>query len=184
MLVPRQRQTSGCAAGFTLVELLVFIVVVAVGLTGTVLVINRSVLLAPEALMRTRAMELAQAYLDEITTKRYDENTGQGGVPRCSSVDPGSQPCTPAGSLGPEGESRATYDDVDDYHGTDDRPPQNATGTALDGYDDYRVQVTIEYAGTELGYPPADNIHAKRVTVTITTPFGTSIPVSVYRTNF
>ncbi|MHA1569403.1 MAG: type IV pilus modification PilV family protein, partial [Alphaproteobacteria bacterium] len=59
--------------GFTLIELIVFIVVLAIGLTGTLLVINRSVGLAPEALVQTRAMEIAQAYLDEIVTKKYDE---------------------------------------------------------------------------------------------------------------
>jgi MSHA pilin protein MshD len=179
MLAPRL--SPAAARGFTLVELIVFIIVVAVGLTGTLLVINHSVLLAPKALVRTRAMELAQAYLDEIATKRYDENTGQGGIPRCDSTDTGSQACTT--TLGPEGsETRATYDDVDDYNGIDDAPPVDAKGSPLANYADYRVQVAVEYAGLELGL--ADDRHAKRVTVTITTPLASSIPVSYYRTNF
>jgi MSHA pilin protein MshD len=181
MLTTITNQRPSRQHGFTLVELLVFIVVLAVGLTGTVLVINRSVQLAPEALVRSRAMELAQAYLDEIATKKYDEYTGQGGVPRCDSTDPGSQSCSD--TLGPEGtETRATYDDVDDYHGIDDEPPVDAKGNPFANYADYRVQVRVEYAGTELGL--ADIRHAKRVTVIITTPLASRIPVSYYRTNF
>lgn len=167
--------------GFTLVELIVFIVVVALAITGVVLVISRTVTQAPQALIQTRALEIAQAYLDEIATRRYDENTGQGGVPRCDSSDPGAQPCSAV--LGPEpGETRATYDDVDDYHGLDDSPPVDVAGNPFPGYDDYRVQVSVAYAGTELGLS-SDRL-AKRVTLAITTPLGNTIPVSVYRGNF
>ncbi len=167
-------------AGFTLVELIVFIVVVGLAVTGVVLVINRTVTQAPQALIQTRALEIAQAYLDEIATRRYDENTGQGGVPRCDSSDPGAQPCSNV--LGPEGETRATFDDVDDYHGLDDSPPVDVAGNPFPGYDSYRVQVSVVYAGTELGL--ASDRLAKRVTLTITTPLGNIIPVSFYRGNF
>lgn len=166
--------------GFTLVELIVFIVVVGLAVTGVVLVINRTVTQAPQALIQTRALEIAQAYLDEIATRRYDENTGQGGVPRCDSSDPGAQPCSNV--LGPEGETRATFDDVDDYHGLDDSPPVDVAGNPFPGYDGYRVQVSVVYAGSELGL--ASDRLAKRVTLTVTTPLGNAIPVSFYRGNF
>ncbi len=174
-MLKRERQQ-----GFTLVELIVFIVVVALAITGVVLVINRTVLQAPQALVQTRALEIAQAYLDEIATRRYDEATGQGGVPRCDSTDPGAQPCS--GTFGPEGEIRATFDDVDDYHGLDESPPRDVAGNPFPGYDGYRVQVSVTYAGTELGL--ASDRLAKRVTLTVTTPAGDTIPVSFYRGNF
>ncbi len=168
-------------SGFTLVELIVFIIVVSLAVTGVVLVINRTVTQAPEALVRTRALEIAQAYLDEIATKRYDENTGQGGVPRCDSTDPGARPCSNV--LGPEaGETRAVFDDTDDYHGLDDSPPRDASGNPFPGYAGYRVQVSVAYAGTEVGL--ANDRLAKRVTLIVTTPLGDTIPVSVYRGNF
>ena len=174
-------KTACRQSGFTLVELIVFIVVVGLAVTGVVLVINRTVTQAPEALVRTRALEIAQAYLDEIATKRYDENTGQGGVPRCDSADSGAQPCSNV--LGPEGgETRAVYDDTDDYHGLDDSPPLDAGGNPFPGYADYRVQVSVAYAGTEVGL--ASDRLAKRVTLIVTTPLGNTIPVSVYRGNF
>jgi MSHA pilin protein MshD len=115
------------------------------------------VLQSPEALVQTRAMEIAQAYLDEVMTKRFDENSGQGGVPRCDSTDTGAQPCSATlGADDPPEDERRKYDDVDDYHGLSHSPPQLlSAGTALDGYGGYGVTVEVVLAGSELGY--ADN---------------------------
>jgi len=169
--------------GFTLIELVVFIVVLAVGLTGTVLVINQTVANAPKAMMHIRAMEIAQAYLDEISTKRFDENTGQGGLPVCDSPTPVA-PITPCSNvMGPEGsETRNIFNDVDDYHGTNDSPPVDASGITNADYVGYGVQISISYAGNDLAL--ANNRFAKRINLVITSPFGDQIPVSYYRTNF
>jgi MSHA pilin protein MshD len=168
--------------GFTLIEMVVLIVVLGLGLTGVTLVVNQTVQQAPQALVQTRAMELAQAYLDEILQKRFDEQSGQGGIPRCDSTDNMQSPCS--STLGPEsGESRGTYNDVDDYNGLNEQPPVDATGTPLSqSYNSYRVQVSVSYAGTELGL--SSSRAAKRITVNVTTPLGNVIPVSAYRVNF
>ncbi len=170
--------------GFTLIELIVVIIVLAVALTGVTLVINRAVLQSPEGLLQTRAMELAQTYLDEILSKRFDENTGSGGMPRCNSTDSGALACTASiPTADPAEATRLSYDDVDDYDGLNEQPPLSiVSGAASTLYDDFRVQVSVAYAGTELGL--ASNQQAKRITVTITTPLGNSIPVSAYRVNF
>jgi MSHA pilin protein MshD len=167
--------------GFTLIEMVIVIVVLALGLVGVTLVINRTVLQSPQALVQTRAMELAQAYLDDILAKRFDENSGQGGLPRCSSTDHNQKPCS--ATLGAEEGIRSDYDDVDDYDGISDDPPLAlSTDTALDRYDGYSVSVDVTQAGNELGY--ADNARAKRITVSVTTPLGNSVPVSAYRVNY
>lgn len=166
--------------GFTLIEMVVLILVLGLALTGVTLMINRTVQQSPQALVQTRAMELAQSYLDEILHKRYDETTGQGGVPRCDSGDTNANACS--NSLGAEGESRNQFDDVDDYNGINETPPVSATGAAFANYDSYRVQISVSYAGTELGL--ANNRRAKRITVNVTTPLGNVVPVSVYRVNY
>ncbi len=170
--------------GFTLIEIVVVIVVLAVALTGVTLVINQAVRQSPEGLIQTRAMELAQAYLDEILTKRFDQNSGQGGTPRCDSTDSGALPCTATIPAADPGEiSRANFNDVDDYDGLNESPPISlTTGFASTLYDGYGVQVRVAYAGSELGL--GSNQQAKRITVTITTPLGNSIPVSAYRVNY
>ncbi len=171
--------------GYTLVEMIVVIVVLSVSLTGVTLVINQTVRQSPEGLVQTRAMELAQTYLDEILAKRFDERSGQGGIPRCDSTDNNALTCS--ASMGSDSEaSRLFYDDVDDYHGLNEQPPQSiATGslTAMGSiYGGYRVQVSVSYAGSEIGL--SNNRHAKRITVSVTTPLGNTVPVSMYRVNF
>lgn len=170
------------AKGYSLIELVVVIVVLSLALTGVTLVISRVVQQSPEALVQTRAMELAQTYLDEIFSKRYDELSGQGGIPRCDSTDNAAQACTNA--LGSEeGANRLLFDDVDDYDGLNEQPPTSIVdGSTLANYDGYAVQVAVTYAGGEVGF--ANNRRAKRITISVTTPLGNTIPVSVYRVNF
>lgn len=170
--------------GFSLVELVVTIVIMAILFAGLAVLFFDQVRHSPQPVIATRAAELGQAYLDEILTKRYDERSGQGGMPRCNSTDPGSQPCSAA--LGPEaGESRATYDDVDDYNGLDESPPRDALGNVRSGYANYRVQVSVAYAGTGAnGLGLATVQDAKLITVTVTTPQGEKIDFSAYRVNY
>ncbi len=75
MISPAQR-------GATLVELVITIVIISVAIAGVVgafaLISGRSA----DPLNQTRAVELAQLYMDEIITKKYDDATPQGGQPR------------------------------------------------------------------------------------------------------
>ena len=156
--------------GATLVELVMTIVIISVAIAGVVgafaLITGRSA----DPLNHTRAVELAQLYMDEIISKKYDDATPQGGIPKHS----GS--C----SIGSEGETRETFDDVDDYHATSDAPPKNAEA-ALTGYNDFAVDVTVTCAGDEVNLPDAE---AKRIDLTITAPGGQTFSFSAYRANF
>lgn len=169
--------------GFTLIELVVVIVVLSLALTGVTLVINQAVQHSPDALVQTRAMELAQTYLDEIYSKRYDENSGAGGIPRCDSTDTNFKACSNTLGSDSSESNRLLFDDVDDYNGLSEQPPTSIVdGNPLTIYGSYAVQIAVVYAGTELGF--ASNRHAKRITISITTPLGNTIPVSVYRVNY
>ena len=125
---------------------------------------------------------LAQAYMEEILAKRYDENTPLGGVPPCS---PATTACSTVANFD-DGESRAAFDDVDDYDNLDDLPPLNLDGTARTEYARFRVQVQVAYASaaqvTALGL--TDPTDAKVITVTITPPAASPTSFSVTRTNF
>ncbi|KPQ01957.1 type II secretion system protein [Marinobacter sp. HL-58] len=156
--------------GATLVELVMTIVIISVAIAGVVgafaLISGRSA----DPLNQTRAVELAQLYMDEIISKKYDDATPQGGTPKY------------AGScnIGPEEESRDTYNDVDDYDGTSDSPPRSAEAP-LDGYDGFTVDVAVACAGGEVDLPGPE---AKRIDLIITTPGGQSFSFSAYRANF
>jgi prepilin-type N-terminal cleavage/methylation domain-containing protein len=101
------------ARAFTLVEVVVSVVIVGVLLAASL----QAVGLARTTQYRTgehaRGSELARALMAEITQKAY--------------IDPGALPV-----FGPEsGQTRATYDDVDDYSGFAESPPATKDGTRL-----------------------------------------------------
>ncbi len=151
------------ARGFTLFELLVFIVVVSLSLGALVPVINQSLVHSVDPIVRIRLLELAQAQIDEVQSRKYDENTPTGGTPACIAGCAG---------IGLEGENinvASSLDDVDDFHGY--------SATPVPGYS---VSVAVTLAGADLGLPAAD---AKRITVTATGA-GETLTLSSYRANF
>ncbi|AOY88875.1 MSHA biogenesis protein MshD [Marinobacter salinus] len=162
---------SRAEQGATLVELVITIVIISVAIAGVVgafsLITGRSA----DPLNQTRAIELAQLYMDEILTRKYDDSTSQGGVPKYSGA------CNIQTEAG---ETRATFDDVDDYDGLIDSPPRSAEG-ALTGYNGFSVSISVVCAGAEVGLPASE---AKRIDLDITAPGNQSFVLSAYRANF
>ncbi|MBW7473001.1 prepilin-type N-terminal cleavage/methylation domain-containing protein [Marinobacter sp. F4218] len=157
--------------GATLVELVITIVIISIAIAGVVgafaLISGRSA----DPLNETRAIALAQLYVDEILAKKYDEQTPQGGVPRYAGV------C----NVGADGtETRASFDDVDDYDGVSDTPPASALG-GITGYSGFSVEVSITCAGGEVGLPASQ---AKRIDVLVSAPDNRRFVFSAYRANF
>ena len=143
--------------GFTLIELIFFIVVVAVGLAGILMVMDVSVRSSAAPMVRKQAMALADSLMEEILLKAYDDPDGLPNV-----VEAG----------------RALYDDVDDYNGISETI--SAAGPIFLGMpanlNGYQIQVAV--TATTL-----DTVAAKRVTVTVTDSHGAeSITMTGYRT--
>jgi MSHA pilin protein MshD len=168
-------------AGLTLVELVVAMVVIALGVTAVLAMLGQGLRGSADPQLRIKTVELAQAYMAEIFDKRWDEETpaGGGGIPNDSC-------CGHEGS-----ESRATFDDVDDYHGLREgqgcSPPAGnlKTGDGQDRsgrYDGYCVNVEVVMeAGPLVDVDAGD---AKRVTLTITDPRGFDTTFTTYRLDF
>lgn len=167
------------AGGFTLIELVVGIVVLAISLVVI------SSFLVPQArqsidpIYEVRSAELGSSLMNEILGKSFDENSDHtgGGLWRCGET--GQASCTAASDYGPDGESRAQYNDVDDYH-------SNGAFIAIDdslGFDlsdiyrnfSYRVSVD----SSEHGFNSA-----KRIDVIIRAPNGIDYAFSAYRWNY
>ncbi len=169
--------------GFTLIEIIIVIVIMAIAMASVLSAYTYSMRNSATPMQQIRAVELAQAYMDEILNKRFDETSGQGGLPRCGSSDTGSLGCTSAVNFGAEaGEIRSLYDDVDDYNGLNDPVLIDSLGNVRTGYDNYSVQITVSYAGNELS--SINNNDAKRIDIIVTTANGTSFNFSAYRVNF
>ena len=151
-------------AGVSLVELVVFIIVVSIALLALISVFNQSMVNSADPLIRVRALECAQAKLDEVTSRKFDENSPTGGIPACGSAETGAVAC--AGIVADAG-----FDDIGDYNGQ----------SFLDG--DCNVSVSVVGEGTDLGL--ADDADLVRlITVTSTAPNGDTVVLSTYHTNF
>jgi MSHA pilin protein MshD len=158
------------STGFTIVEMVATIVILAIALIAVSGMVALGTSSSADTLLETRAIALGQAYLDEITGRRFDENSDPGGFDPCYELTP-PDPCSAV--FGPEGNetTRDDFDDVDDYHGLlegdgETTPIQDAAGDTRADYENFHVAITVEYAGDDpvLGLDATD---AKLIVVTI-----------------
>ncbi|MEX1222877.1 MAG: type II secretion system protein [Idiomarina sp.] len=174
------------ARGFTLIELVTGIVVLAIALTLLSTLLFPQARNTVDAIYQIRAVELGNAMLNEIVSKRFDENSDpNGGTPRCGEVSAPS--CTAPASLGPDGESRDEFDDVDDYDGLNQIGAniETALGDDLGTiYNGFTVQVSVYYDGNLDSVDDAAVASAKLIRVTVITPDGVDVVFSAYRGNY
>jgi MSHA pilin protein MshD len=153
-----QIQKKIFSSGVSLIEMIVFIVVVSIALLALIGVYNQATIRNADPLIRVRALESAQSLLDEIISLKYDEATPTGGIPACSSAVPGAEACTNV----PDPSPTPDYDDVDDYAGRSDIP-----------YPGYTRNVTVTRNG-----------NLKIIQVSVTAPNNETITLAVERANF
>lgn len=110
----RRRQS-----GINLIELLISIVIISIACTGVLLVFAQTVRFSADPMIQTQALAIAEAYLDEILARPVADPDGTNA-----------------------GETRATFDNVQDYNGLNNAPPQAQDGTVTD-LAGYQVDVTV-----------------------------------------
>jgi MSHA pilin protein MshD len=66
---------QGRQRGVTLIELIAVIVILAISLAGVTAAISSAISRSSDVMLETRAVALAQSYLDEILSRRFDENS-------------------------------------------------------------------------------------------------------------
>jgi len=190
---------NGNQQGFTLTELIITLVALAV-LLVILIPILKGVLTGADPMIRHQAAAFAQSLMDEVLSKRWDENSPVGGGPICSGespsqatrpslVDdcaiPGARTASPL--LGPDaGETaRSQFDDLDDYHGYQEPDGSgkfyDQAGTPLDGFAGYTRQVSVRYIPSivtairhDTPAAPATS-DTKLVVVEVTTPRGETL---------
>lgn len=171
------------SAGFTIVEIIATIVILAIALVGVAGIVRLGTQQSGDVMQQTRAVALGQAYLDEILGRRFDELSSADGTNPCYGLDSDPtpdppRPCTEIASFGPDsGEGgpfpRGRFDDVDDYHGWAEGSGESAAirdaeGNTRDQYNNFHVSITVEYAGADAAWGSLHATHAKRITVQIT----------------
>ncbi len=183
--------------GFTLIEFVVGIVLLAIALTGILgLLINQ----APQAVdpvQQVRAAQLAQRILGEMLEKSFDEHSDHnGGRFRCGETvgTPAVTypPCTASADYGPEGGETRPYafNDVDDFdtggHWVDANlfTQTDAEGVSDQEYRHYQIRIAVT-PDTLFGStgPGAESI-GKRVALTVRLPDESELAFALYRGNY
>lgn len=101
-----------CQQGVSLVELIVFILVVGIASGALFKVYAYSVTRNADPVIQVRALELAQTRLDEVLALKYDAATPTGGIPACGAT----------GGVACDNTTDANMNDVDDYNNVSDTP--------------------------------------------------------------
>lgn len=180
--------------GTSLIELIMFIVIVSVALAGILLVMNTVTRNSADPIIHKQALAIAEAMLEEVELMPFtfcDPNDPAAGLITTVST----APCTaPAGGevIGPEaGETRYDptfpFDNVSDYDGFNMAAGalRDITNTPV-GPAGYRVVVAvannvIPVVGASTVIPATEALH---ITVTVTGPDNLDVVVEGIRTRY
>lgn len=163
MCTERRRPTARAARapGFTLIEMIVFILIISISLAAIVNVLANSARASADPLPAKQAMLVAESMLEEVLLKAY-ANPAAG--------------YTCAGAC-----DRKQYDDVGDFNGYSSNGVYTLDdlATPVAGLEGYRVSVAV----TPVVLPAAANSAAARlITVTVRVA-GTDYSLAGYRFN-
>lgn len=175
--------------GISLVELIMFIVIVSTALVGILSVMNVTTRASADPLVRKQALAIAESLLEEVELMPFtfcdpDDGSAASAV---SAADCGTvAPAVGAEGLGTEndvarGDAALPFDNVNDYNGFG-----MAAGATLDitgantGVPGYVAAVTVAPVAFDV-IPAAA---ALQITVTVTGPDGVPVTVDGIRTRY
>ena len=156
-------RASSC--GFTLIELVISIVVIGVAVSGAMLAIQTTVGRSADPMLQQQAGAIAEAYLEEILTRRFYD------------------PDLPAGPPCPAAEaSRDLFDNVCDYRGLDEAGARDQDGNAIAGLAGYRVRVDVDESANLNGLTGSSEV--LRIDVRVNRGARVDITLSGYKTRY
>ena len=190
---------AGAQRGFTLIEVAVFIAVIAVAVIGVLRVIDITTANSADPQLRKQALVLAESMLEEVQLARYTycdaldpaAETATNALPFDATGNPGG--CTTPQNVGATTSTVRPYYNVTDYvdaFGTAKRYTDDAADVLFPAQYEVKVAITPEAALGPAGaqVAPADatpnNMNALRITVVVTYPGGQPITLVGYRTRY
>ncbi len=145
-------------SAFTLIEIIITIVVVGIAATALLSVFASMVRGSVDPMIQQQATTIAEAYMEEIMLRAYDD-------PQV------------AESGGAEGETRPTYDDVQDYNSLGTTQVRDQNNNPIAALSDYQVTVTV--SGAVL-----NTVNAMQIDVSVSHPAIDTIVLSAFRTDY
>lgn len=179
--------SSSRQRGFSLIEVVVFIVVLGIGIAGMAIIYNQVTLASVDPLVRKQAVAIANSLMEEIQLRPFTY---------CDPDDPlvftAASPAacaTPEGIGAEAGETRYAdprFDNVNDYNGFGMLGSiQDIYNTPITGLSGYSAQVAIAEASADFaagGGVPLDD--ALRITITVTGPANVAVALQGYRLRY
>jgi MSHA pilin protein MshD len=168
--------------GISLIELIMFIVIISVALVGILLVMNQVTRHSADPLIRKQAMAIAESLLEEVELQDFTPASGV--TPACTATAPKCNPVIQTSDSLNAGNRVTFYHTVSDYDGFEMPSPPgiysiaDGTPSLVSGLNGYGAKVGI--AAEALGTVAAGS--AVRITVTVTSPQG-DVTIDGYRTN-
>ncbi len=180
--------------GISLVELIMFIVIIGTALIGILAVMNQTTAHSTDPLIRKQALAIAESLLEEVELMPFtfcdpdDVNAASAVSAASCTGGVGGANDESKLPLGPEtGETRYSattpFDNVSDYNGFNsvaDGGIKDITGNAIAALSTYSAGINVSNA--TLSSVPAGA--ALRITVTVDGPGGTQVELDGYRTRF
>ena len=142
--------------GFTLMEVILFIVVVSIGVAGILTVMNTTTKSSADPMVRKQTLAIAESLLEEILLKDYAKPVG-----------------------GSTSGVRKDFDCVDDYNGYSSATVVDIQGNTVPGVSGYSITPAVSVAATT----DLTGVAAKKVVVSVTGPQGT-MALTGYRSNY
>jgi len=190
----------GNVRGVSLVELIVFIVIVGVAVAGILLALNLATRASADPFVQKQALAIAEALMEEVQMRSFtfcDPDDANGATATTAQLDsavtaPQVGCATTVEAMGVEGaEARASsvtpFDNVNDYAGMAPLTGiSDLTGTAITGLENYNA--TIAVAPQALGTIGSTDANGRPqsllITVSVTGPGGATARLDGYRVRY
>lgn len=155
--------------GMTLIEAAMCVLLIGVVLAASMQAAGLSATFQHRANQRAMARFLADGLMNEILTLSYAEPSGTPTFGRES---------------GESSSSKLKYDDIDDFNGWTESPPQDRTGAAITDARDWQRRVEVQWVNpVNLAQAVAYETGCKRITVTVLRNNVTMTTRTAIRTN-
>ena len=146
-------------SAFTLVEIIVTIIVIGIAATALLSVFTNMIRGSADPVIQQQATTVAEAYLEEIMLRAYDD------------------PQVPESGGAEAGETRPTYDDVQDYNSLGTTQVRDQNNNPIAALSDYQVTVTVNGA-------VLNTVSAMQIDVSVSHPATGAILLSAFRTDY
>ena len=156
--------SAGRQSGITLIEILVYIVVISVGIAGLLSAYDVSIKSSADPMVRKQLVAAAESMMDEILAQPV---AGNG--------------LRPAGGATQANRAAGLFDEIDDYHGFATTGIYAIDGTLpVSGLSTYSVAVSVSSTATLTGVPAS----ALRLITVVMSGNGESFSLAGYKSSY